>query len=370
MALQAMLLQRLLREDDVAADLLGHTQPFLNRLRFLERVPGVRTLIRAVVFYVRFWGRSRDVDVVHILAASWINFLLVVAPAALMGRMRAKRVILNYRAGDADHFLRYCSWLVNPIFRMASCVATPSGFLAEVIRKRTGVPVTIVPNLINFSIFRYRERLEFQPKFLVTRHLEELYDIETVIRAYRQILREYPTASLWIAGTGSQEARLRDLVSGWGLDQVRFLGYVDHKRLPDIYDRCDILLNASRIDNFPGSLLEASASGLAVVSTDAGGIPFIYQHGKDALLVDIGDWEALASRAIAAIRNPALSRRLVSAGLELCQSCEWRNVRRGLYGIYGFQFEQENRDAGPASPGLVWAFSGRSGSGRSGHNVQ
>src|ERR1700678_2467001 len=74
MALQALLLQRLLREDDVAADLLGHTQPFLRRLQFLERVPGLRTLIRAVVFYVRFWGRSRDVDVVHILAASWINF--------------------------------------------------------------------------------------------------------------------------------------------------------------------------------------------------------------------------------------------------------------------------------------------------------
>ena len=353
MALQALLLQRMLREDGVSVDLLGHTQPFLRRLRFLERVPGLRTLIRAAVFYGRFWNRSRDIEVIHILAASWLNFLLVVCPAVVLGRMRGKRVVLNYRAGDAGHFLKYCNWLVNPVFHMADIVTTPSGFLAEVIQKYTGVSVSIVPNLINFSIFRYRERLEFQPKMLVTRHLEEIYDIETALRAYRQILREYPAASLWIAGTGGQEARLRGSVSDWGLDRVRFLGYVDHKTLPSIYDQCDILLNASRVDNFPGSLMEASASGLVVVSTNAGGIPYMYENGKNALLVDVGDWQALASEAIRAIRNPDLACRLVSAGLDLCHGCEWRNVSRALYRIYGFRFEQESREGSPANSRLV-----------------
>ena len=353
MALQAKLLRRMLEEDGVSVDLLGHTQPFSRRLRFLERVPGVRTLLRAIVFYSRFWRRVPEVEVVHILAASWLNFLLVVCPAVLMGRMRAKRVILNYRGGDAGPFLKYCGWLVNPVFHMADFVTTPSGFLAEVIQRRTGARVSIVPNIVNFSIFRYRERLEFQPKMLVTRHLEEMYGIETVLRAYQHILREYPAASLWIAGTGSQESRLRALVSSWKLDNVRFLGYVDHKELPGIYDECDILLNASRVDNFPGSLLEASASGLAVVSTNAGGIPFLYENGKNALLVEVGDWQALASEAIRAIRNPSMTRGLGSASLELCQRCEWSNVRRTLYRVYGFQFEQENRE--PDNRCLVWS---------------
>jgi phenylacetate-CoA ligase len=136
---------------------------------------------------------------------------------------------------------------------------------------------------------------------------------------------------------------------------VRFFGYVDHKTLSGIYDQCDILLNASRVDNFPGSLLEASASGLAVVSTNAGGIPAMYDNGKNALLVEVGDWQALASEAMRAIQNPALARRLVSAGLDLCQRCEWRNVRRALYGVYGFQFEQENGEAESANPRPVWA---------------
>jgi glycosyltransferase involved in cell wall biosynthesis len=354
MALQAKLLAKMVEEDGIAVDLLGHTQPLPVLLRFLDRVPVFRTLLRAFVFYWRFWFRARHVAVIHILAASWLNFLLVVGPAVVMGRLRRKRIILNYRGGDADGFLKYFAWLAKPVFQMADCVTAPSGFLAEVIQRRTGVSVSIVPNIINFSIFRHRERMEFQPKMLVTRHLEEIYGIETVLMAYRHILREYPAASLWIAGTGSLEGRLRALVSSWGLSNVRFLGYVDHKSLPGIYDECDILLNASQVDNFPGSLLEASASGLAVVSTNAGGIPFLYENGKNALLVEVGDWQALASEAIRVMRNPGMTRQLGAASLELCRRCEWSSVRRTLYRVYGFQFEQENREASPADRSLFW----------------
>ena len=66
----------------------------------------LRTLLRAVVFYWRFWFKARDAEVVHILAASWLNFLLVVGPAVVMGRLQRKRIILNYRGGDADGFLK------------------------------------------------------------------------------------------------------------------------------------------------------------------------------------------------------------------------------------------------------------------------
>jgi glycosyltransferase involved in cell wall biosynthesis len=210
-----------------------------------------------------------------------------------------------------------------------------------VIHRRVGVRVSIVPNIVNASIVRYRKRQEIQPKFLVTRHLEQIYDVETVLRAYRRIAQTYPAASLWIAGTGSQETRLRGLVDIWGLQNVRFLGYVDHKMLSDIYDRCDILLNGSRVDNFPGSLIEASASGLVVVSTNAGGIPALYESGKNAFLVDVGDWQALAHAAIEAIQNPVLAGRLVSAGLELCRSCRWQEVRRPLYEVYGFPIHED-----------------------------
>ena len=344
MALQARLLEQLLRQDGTPVELLGHNQPF-ERFRLLDGVPGVRTVLRMALFMVRFCRKSRRADVVHILSASWLNYFLVVCPAIVLGRLMGKRVILNYRAGDAESFFHYCGWLAGPFIRMAHLTTAPSGFLAEVIQRRIGVPVTIVPNILNFSIFRFRERLSFGPRIIVTRHLEKLYDVESVVRAFREIQRNYPTASLRIAGTGGEERRLRELVAEWNLTDVRLLGYVDHKALPAIYDDCDILLNASRVDNFPGSLMEASAAGLVVVSTDAGGIPYLYQDGKNALLVEVGDWVGLARAVERVLQNQELGRKLASGGAELCRQCEWEAVRQALYGVYGFNPSVARTDA-------------------------
>jgi phenylacetate-CoA ligase len=111
---------------------------------------------------------------------------------------------------------------------------------------------------------------------------------------------------------------------------------VPHADLPALYDRSDILLNGSHVDNFPGSLVEASAAGLAVVSTNAGGIPAMYENGKTAILVEPGDWRGLADGVQTLIGNPSLGARLTAAAFQLCRQCEWENVRELLYESYGF----------------------------------
>lgn len=194
----------------------------------------------------------------------------------------------------------------------------------------------MVPNIVDFSIFRYRDRRAYQPKILVTRHLEKLYDVESVVRAFRLIQASHPEASLHIAGVGSQEKRLRKLVDDWALRSVYFLGHVAHEDMPAISDQCDILLNGTRVDNFPASLLEASASGLIVVSTKAGGIPFIYEDGKNAILVDPGDWQGLAAGVERVLNDPSWARQLAAEAAQLCRQCDWRNVRPLLYRSYGF----------------------------------
>jgi glycosyltransferase involved in cell wall biosynthesis len=171
---------------------------------------------------------------------------------------------------------------------------------------------------------------------LVTRHLEEIYDVECVLKAFRLAQERYPEASLWIAGTGNQEKHLRGLVAVWKLRNVRFLGHVPHRDLGHLFDQCDIMLNASRIDNFPGALIEASGAGLVVISTCAGGIPSIYQHERSALLVEIGDWQQMADSVRRVIDSPTLALELTRAALETVRACDWSSVRKCLYRVYGF----------------------------------
>jgi phenylacetate-CoA ligase len=273
---------------------------------------------------------------VHVLAASWLYFFLVVAPAVLLARLSGKRAIINYRSGEGREFFRRYGFLAAPFFRLASGVTAPSRFLAEAIRERFGLTVKIVPNIVDLKAFRYRQRSRYQPRLLVTRHLEKMYGVDVVVRAFESIQKRLPDASLEIVGTGSEEGRLRRLVAESGLENVRFCGQVPHADLPSLYDRSDILLNGSYVDNFPGSLVEASAAGLAVVSTNAGGIPAMYENGKTAILVEPGDWQGLADGVQTLIDNPSLGVRLTAAAFQLCRQCEWENVRELLYESYGF----------------------------------
>ena len=331
MALQAAQLERLLRTDGNSVDLFPSNFPCPKRLD----IPFVRTIVRLALIGPKLWRAMAKAECVHIMACSWFYFFAVVFPAVVIGRLRSKRVVVNYRGGEAGAFFDRFGMLVKPVIGLAHQVTAPSDFLANLIMRHFQTPVAIVPNLINRGHFAFRRRERFQPKLLVTRHLENIYDIESVLKAFRVVREAMPEATLAVAGSGSQKSRLQALVAEWGLDGVTFLGSIAHAGLPAIYEQCDIYVNASRVDNFPGALLEASSAGLAVVSTDAGGIPFLYEGGKSAWLAGVGDWRGLADGVLEIAANPDLGQRLVNGASELLRRSEWPQVRRELYRAYG-----------------------------------
>ena len=336
MALQAEKLAQWLRKEGHSVVFLASNLSFPKGLGFVERLRGVRALVRSAMLARKVWAEVRRAEVVHVLAASYLYFFLVVAPAVVLARLSGKRVIVNYRSGAAKEFFRSYGWLAAPVFRLATEITAPSRFLAEAIHDRFGLPVKIVPNIVDLTAFRYRQRSRYAPRLLVTRHLEKIYGVDSVLRAFARVQERFPEARLEIAGTGGEEERLRRFVADAALRNVRFCGHVPHKDLPALYDRSDILLNGSHVDNFPGSLIEASAAGLAVVSTNAGGIPAIYENLRTAILVERGDWQGLAAGIEALIDDPSLGVRLTSSAFQLCRQCEWENVRVSLYESYGF----------------------------------
>jgi glycosyltransferase involved in cell wall biosynthesis len=353
MGLQARQLCELLESDGLQVIFSPSNPAFPRWLRFLELVRGGRPIFRSILFAWLLWKALREADVVHVMACSWLSFFVVTYPAVWLSYWARKRTVVNYRGGEAERFFQWFGWLAGPVFRRADVITAPSGFLAGIIERRFHVPVAIVPNILNLSAFRFRQRTTFRPKMLVTRHLEKIYDIESVLRAFRIVAEKYPEASLWIAGTGSEEQHLRKLVSQWGLTNVEFLGHVRHQDLPSIYDACDIYVNASRFDNFPAGLLEASASGLAIVSTCAGGIPFIYQNEKNALLVPPRDWEGLALAVEKVLECPLQSADFTRDANILAQACDWHHVRKSLYRAYWETGENDHCRPAPRWPAVA-----------------
>jgi glycosyltransferase involved in cell wall biosynthesis len=313
---------------------------------FLARIPAVRTLIRLPLFHAGLIRRLRRSDVLHVFTAAFWPFLLTTAPAVLWGRLLGKPVILNYRDGRARDHIRHAA--VRWVLRRATVLVFPSGFLRDLFAE-FGLEGEVISNVVDTERFRFRERKPLRPVLISSRLLEELYDVENTIRAHQILRRTYPDARLLVVGDGNQRASLEEMVRAEGFGGVEFVGRVPHEQMGEWFDRADIMVNSSRIDNMPHCLIEAFAAGLPVVTTPSGGIPYIVQHEVNGLHVPAGDPAAIAAAVSRLLVSPVLAARLVaSAKVEASSRYSWANVRlewETLYARLARDSARRGRDA-------------------------
>ena len=317
---QSIMADRLVRglraRGRVVVDFVSIDQPIRGVFSFLQRIKYVRTLVTTSRYLLALARHVPRADVVHVFSASYWSFLLAPTPAILLGRLLGRPVILHYHSGEAeDHLAR--SRLATRIAKLARHVAVPSPFLQAVF-ERHGIPAVVIPNHVEAEDFHHRERGERPAVVLSNRNFEALYNVEGLLDAFRVIQDAFPETELVIAGSGSQEVHLKQKARELGLRHVSFVGSVEPTEMVELLHRADLYLNASLIDNMPMSILEAFASGLPVVSSDAGGIPVIVEDGENGLLAPSGDSAALAAEAIRLFEDPALGRSLAQRAREDC----------------------------------------------------
>ena len=325
-------------------------------LRRLQSIKYVRTVATSLHYWALLLRHVRRYDVIHIFSASYTSFIIAPTPALLAAKLYGKKTVLNYRSGACEDHLRRWRRTAIPTIRRFDRIAVPSNFLVDVFAK-FGFRAHSIFNFVDTTRFRFRERKPLRPVFMSNRNLEPLYNVGMVLRAFALIQRRHPHAELTVAGDGSQRAELEALARELRLENVRFIGRVPPERMPELYDAADIYLNTPNTDNMPGSIIEAYAAGLPVVTTDAGGIPYIVRDGEPGLMVARNDHEAMAERACKLLEDEALTQRLIATALTECRKYSWKAVREEWIELYrevaneGAQAFTEKRVADGASVG-------------------
>lgn len=334
MANQCRQLARFLSEDGVQVEVVQVNAPY--RPAFVGKVRGIRALFRLLPYKLALWRAAGRADVMHVMASSGWSWYMFAVPAIYIARRRGTPVIVNYRGGGAAEFFdRGGSWAIRALKR-ADVVVVPSGFLRGVFGK-LGVDGRVIPNTIDLSRFQPRRRPlgRADKHVIVTRNLEPIYDISTALRAFAQVKAELPRARLTVAGSGPELGKLQQLARDLGVaDAVDFPGRIDNDQMDALYASADLMLNPSTVDNMPISILEAFASGVPVVSTDVGGVPFIAEDGRTALLVPPRDAEAMAGAMLRLLRDDAFAERVAAAGLSESQHYAWPVVREQWLAAY------------------------------------
>ncbi|HEV2383352.1 MAG TPA: glycosyltransferase [Terriglobia bacterium] len=332
-SVQADLMVRCWQQDTAVEAWPIYVDPPLPRgLRWMERIPFLRTLVREPIYLTALWRGLRDCDIVHIFSASYWSFLVAPAPALVVARLRGRKTLINYHSGEArDHLRRFRTAL--PILRRADQVLVPSEYLVNVFRE-FNLETRVVPNIVDLDQFPFRLREPLRPRLVCTRGFHPYYAVDVVVRAFAEVKRASPDATLCLAGKGPSEEEIRRLVRELGLEGVKFAGVLSRQEIGHVYDEADIFINASWLDNMPISILEAFACGTPVVSTAPEGIRFMVEHDCTGLLSDPGDWRALAANVTRLLSDPELALRLAINAHRQSKRYQWGSVREQWVEVY------------------------------------
>ncbi len=332
-SVQADLLIRHWQNDPaVEARFIPIDPPLPRPISWIERIPVLRTLFRQPFYLDALWRGVEAADIVHVFSASYWSFLIATSPAWLIARLRGANVIIHYHSGEArDHLRRFRS--ARPVLEDADPLVVPSGYLASVFRE-FGLDAKVVPNIVELKQFTFRERKPLRPRLLCTRGFHRYYGLDVVVRAFAEIQRGFPEATLDLVGGGSLELQIRKLVQELNLSGVNFAGVVPHPRISCFYDAADIFINASILDNMPVSILEAFASGTPVVTTAPEGMSYLVEHERTGLLSAPGDPRALSENVMRLLKDPGLASCLAFNANEEAQAYSWGAVRQQWLDIY------------------------------------
>lgn len=308
---------------------------FPGMLSWVRHIPFLRTVLNSILFLIQLNKELQSCDLVYFLTGFIDFFFWITLPGIILIKIRGKKLILNARGGGAANFFDHWKYIAGPFIRMADMITTPSLFLKAVFVRYFGIVPEIVPNIADFNQFEFMERKKLSPRLIVTRSLEEIYNVECVIRAFKLIHDKIPESKLDILGNGSLRQDLENKVRDWNLsDSVKFHGVVPHNMIQKYYRNSDIFINASNVDNLPGTILEAFACGLPVVSTNAGGIPYMVEHKKTGLLVERNDHQALADQVFYLLENQREALLMVKNARRECETYSEESVRKILLSLF------------------------------------
>ena len=202
----------------------------------------------------------------------------------------------------------------------------------------------IVPGAVDTNSFAPRDDWRagafidaIEPKILYHGRVDRRKGALDLLEAFADLIKEIDTKPRLIySGIGPDfeavQARINELNLN---DKVEMRGHVEYENVPQIYREADIFASPTYAEGFSNTILEAMASGLAIVSTRAVGVVDCLRNGENGLLVEIGNIAQIKNALSEVLVNTELRRKLMANALEECRRVYmWEKIGRQIIGIY------------------------------------
>jgi len=334
---------------------LGHSvKPiFFEDLLRQQKWPGrFRTVefARAIAHYVREARAQYDVTNIHAPFGFWYG-----AQRRLRGSQAGPPYVMtmhgleerrNYamgmeaRKGRADYF-RWRNRIWQRVYHMPtyrwSFVTADQSIVTNreallFLQLRYNLPpdrVWFIPNGVGPEFFHARSFSGgIATKLLFVGTWIDHKGIYYLAKAFEKVLRVIPEARLTIAGCLELEEKVRRCFAPAAQAALEVWPFVARGEISSLYAKHEIFVLPSLMEGMPLVLLEAMASGMAVVTTESSGMTDMVEDSHDGLFVIPGDTESLSAAMVRLCRDPELRLRLGSAAQEKMKRYTWTQSAR------------------------------------------
>jgi glycosyltransferase involved in cell wall biosynthesis len=274
------------------------------KFRTVKRGISSRKLRTILIFFLFLWDHfKKPYDLIH---AFWVYPAGTMA--VILGKIIRKPTIVTIQGGEAAALpqIRYGNmlkpWLKKITLwtcEQTTCLNSISTFLVHQLQKH-GLKrndTVVIPFGPEKTVFKKSEKARTGCLHVIhVANLTEVKDQFMLLKAFKIIAEQIP-AELKIIGDDYMGAKLQKFAAELGLEgNVKFLGVIPNKDLPDYYAWADIMMHTSLHEGQSGVVMEAMASGVVVCGTRVG---IIYDLGDEYFeSVAVGDYESLATSVV------------------------------------------------------------------------
>jgi len=212
------------------------------------------------------------------------------------------------------------------------------------------VPLGVGPDFFEEKLQSYaREKLKFyngDKIVLAVGRVEPLKGLDVLIRAMSYVDPEMPYQLVIIGGDKAASveiSRLKDIAMQVGIaHKVKFIGSVDHSKLPIYYRAADVVVIPSFSESFGLVAVEAMASGVPVVASNVGGLALTVEHGRAGFLIPPGSSDQFGEKINLLLNDPKLRSDFGKIGVENMRSYSWDAVAIQLCNVFRLLIEDES----------------------------
>lgn len=224
-------------------------------------------------------------------------------------------------------YVQVLEWFIPSVYRRCRFLVISESTRDDLVRR--GVPaarVTVVHcgmDHTSYTPARPEDRTTY-PSVVYIGRLRRYKGVDWMIRTFPRVLARVPGARLHVIGEGPDRARLFAILRGSAsAGAAEFHGFLPAAEKARWLRAAWVVVQPSPKEGWGLTVVEAGASGTAVVAADSPGLRDSVRRDETGLLVPYGDDAAMADALVRTLTDAGLRRRLGEAGIRWADRFQW-----------------------------------------------